>query len=102
MLNVDQAALVRAPRCVGFTPSHQRCCATLTPDFAALQQCFVFGIHWSHAGRMYYDELSANGKDEVEDYFNRHKRPGVTLVETELIGPQDMPVEQRLKHPARI
>src|SRR5215475_10226165 len=67
-----------------------------------MSQSFIFGIHWSHAGNMYYDELSADEKDEVVNYFNQHKRLDVTLVEAELIGPEDMPVEQLLQYPARI
>ncbi len=67
-----------------------------------MAQSFLFGIHWSHAGKMYYDELLAGATDELVNYFNLHKRSDVTLVHVELWGPEDMPDEQALRRPARI
>ena len=52
-------------------------------------QTFIFGMHWRHCGKMYYDELPAGSKDEAAEYFNDHKRDGVTLVRVELVGPDD-------------
>lgn len=29
-------------------------------------QRFIFGMHWKHGGKMYYDELPADSKDGLE------------------------------------
>ena len=52
-------------------------------------QTFIFGMHWRHAGKMYYDELQATSKDEAAAYFIDHARNDVTLVRVELVGPDD-------------
>jgi hypothetical protein len=57
-------------------------------------QTFIFGMHWSHEGKMYYDELPAASKDEAAAYFNEHKRSDVTLVRVELVGPDDPGVRE--------
>jgi hypothetical protein len=67
-----------------------------------MSQFLIFGVHWSHGGETYYDELSAGSKEEAVNYFSQHKRSDVTLVEVELIGPEDMPIEQLLSRGARI
>ena len=50
---------------------------------------FLFGMHWSHQGRFYYDELSADSKVSAARYFNDHKRDDVALLRVALIGPDD-------------
>ncbi len=52
-------------------------------------QTFIFGVHWRHGGKMYYDELPATSKAEAEEYFVNHKRDDVALVRVDLIGPED-------------
>jgi hypothetical protein len=50
---------------------------------------FIFGMHWQHQGKMYYDELPAESMEEAADYFIDHKRDDVDLVRVELVGPDD-------------
>ena len=64
-----------------------------------IPQMFIFGIHWSHGGNTYYDELLACEEDKLINYFNQRKRSDVTLVKVELCGPEDMTVYQLLQHP---
>ncbi|HLH55415.1 MAG TPA: hypothetical protein VKY92_17570 [Verrucomicrobiae bacterium] len=52
-------------------------------------QTFIFGMHWKHGGKMYYDEISASSKEEAAEYFIDHKRHDVALVRVELLGPDD-------------
>jgi hypothetical protein len=62
-------------------------------------QTFIFGVHWRHEGRMYYDELAAGSKEEAEEYFMAHKRDDVTLVRIELVGPEDGGVREHAHSP---
>jgi hypothetical protein len=62
-------------------------------------QTFIFGMHWKHAGRMYYDELSAASKEEAAEYFIDYKRDDVSLVRVELIGPEDPGVREYAHSP---
>jgi len=57
-------------------------------------QTFIFGMHWRHGSKMYYDELPAGSKDEAAGYFNNHKRSDVTLVRVEMVGPDDSGVRE--------
>jgi hypothetical protein len=57
-------------------------------------QSFIYGMHWRHDGKMYYDEVSAESKDSAVEYFNDHKRDDVTLVRVEFIGPNEGGVRQ--------
>jgi hypothetical protein len=50
-------------------------------------QTFIFGVHWKHQGKLYYDELTAGSKEEAADYFIDHKRTDVSLIRVELVGP---------------
>ena len=52
-------------------------------------QTYIFGMHWKHGGKMYYDELSAASKEEAAGYFIDHCRDDVSLVRVELVGPDD-------------
>lgn len=52
-------------------------------------QTFIFGMHWKHHGRMYYDELPAASQEEAAGYFIDNKRDDVSLIRVELIGPDD-------------
>ena len=40
-------------------------------------QGYIFGMHWMHGGKMYYDELYADSKEEAARYFIDHKRDDV-------------------------
>jgi hypothetical protein len=46
-------------------------------------QNYIFGMHWKHGDKMYYDELSSESKDKAAGYFidncrdcALHKRKG--------------------------
>ena len=52
-------------------------------------QTFIFGMHWKHRKKMYYDELSAESQEEAAGYFIDHKRDDVDLVRVVLVGPDD-------------
>ena len=52
-------------------------------------QSFIYGMHWKHDGKIYYDEVSAESKEEAVEYFIDHKRDDVTLVRIELVGPNE-------------
>lgn len=62
-------------------------------------QTFIFGMHWRHEGKMYYDELSAGSQREAADYFNEHKRDDVDLIRVELVGPDDGGVREPASSP---
>jgi hypothetical protein len=57
-------------------------------------QKFIFGMHWKHDGKMYYDELPADSKEEAALYFIDHKRDDVSLIRVESIGPDDCGVRE--------
>ena len=52
-------------------------------------QTFIFGMHWRHGGKMYYDELTAASQEEAAGYFIDHMRDDVSLVRVELVGPDE-------------
>ena len=52
-------------------------------------QTYIFGMHWKHQGKMYYDELPAASQDEAAGYFIDHCRDDVSLVRVELVGPDE-------------
>ena len=56
---------------------------------AHMWQSYIFGMHWKHGGKMYYDELTAESQDEAAGYFIDHCREDVSLVRVELVGPDD-------------
>jgi hypothetical protein len=62
-------------------------------------QTYIFGMHWKHEGRMYYDELPAESMVEAADYFIDHKRDDVTLVRIEMVGPDEPGVRQDARSP---
>jgi hypothetical protein len=62
-------------------------------------QTFIFGMHWRHGRKMYYDELPAGSKNEAADYFNDHKRVDVTLVRVDVVGPDDSGVREFSRSP---
>lgn len=62
-------------------------------------QTYIFGVHWEHDGKMYYDELPAESKDEAADYFNDHKRDDVMLIRVEIVGPDENGVREFARSP---
>ena len=62
-------------------------------------QAYIFGMHWKHGGKMYYDELSAESQDEAAGYFIDHCRDDVSLVRVELVGPDDGGVREYAHSP---
>lgn len=57
-------------------------------------QRYIFGAHWKHQGKLYYDEFPADSKDDAAEYFNDHKRDDVTLVRVERVRPDDNAVRE--------
>lgn len=53
------------------------------------QEMFKFHVHWKLNGKLYVDELSAASKIDCVDYFYDNKRPDVSLVRVELVGPDE-------------
>jgi hypothetical protein len=62
-------------------------------------QTFIFGMHWQHGGKMYYDELPATSKDEPAGYFIDHMRDDVALIRVELVGPDEPGVREYARSP---
>ena len=52
-------------------------------------QGYIFGVHWSHEGKMHYDELPADSKEAAAGYFIGHKRDDVSLIRVEMVGPNE-------------
>ena len=52
-------------------------------------QSYICGMHWKHDGKMYYDEVPAESKEEATEYFIDHKRDDVALVRVEFVGPNE-------------
>jgi hypothetical protein len=62
-------------------------------------QNYIFGMHWKHQGKMYYDELSAESQNEAAGYFVDHMRDDVSLERVELVRPDDGGVREFAKSP---
>lgn len=62
-------------------------------------QSFIFGMHWQHGGKMYYDELPAESMEEAAAYFIGHKRDDVSLVRVELVGPDEPGTREHARSP---
>lgn len=52
-------------------------------------QSFIYGMHWEHDGKMYYDEIPAESRNEAAEYFIDHKRDDVRLIQIEYVGPNE-------------
>jgi hypothetical protein len=50
---------------------------------------YKFRVHWRCKDKLYFDELSAASKVECVDYFNDNRRPDISLVRVELVGPDE-------------
>jgi hypothetical protein len=62
-------------------------------------QTYIFGMHWKHGGKMYYDELSGESQDEAAGYFIDHCREDVSLVRVQLVGPDEGGVREYAHSP---
>jgi hypothetical protein len=62
-------------------------------------QSYIFGMHWRHDGKMYYDEVPAESKEQAVEYFIDHKRDDVALVRAELVGPNEGGVREFIPSP---
>lgn len=62
-------------------------------------QSYIYGMHWEHDGKMYYDEIPAESKKEAAKYFMDHKRDDVSLVHVELVGPNEGGVREVARPP---
>src|SRR4051812_40490314 len=67
--------------------------------FSGMWQSYIFGMHWKHQGKMYYDELSAESQGEAAGYFIDHCRDDVSLVRVELVGPDESGVREYAHSP---
>ena len=54
-----------------------------------MKEMFKYHVHWKHENKMYVDELSGASVTEVADYFNDNKRPNISLIRVELVGPDE-------------
>ena len=52
-------------------------------------QSYIYGMHWKHDGKLYYDELPAESKEAAAEFFIDHMRDDVMLVRVELVGPNE-------------
>jgi hypothetical protein len=64
-------------------------------------QSFIYGMHWNYDGKMYYDELPAESKEEAAEFFIDHMRDGISLVRVELVGPNEGGVRELAHSPNR-
>ena len=64
-----------------------------------MRERFIFGMHWKHDGKMYYDEVPADSKEEAAGYFIDHKRDDVSLVRVEWVGPNEGGVREPANSP---
>ncbi|HTB82747.1 MAG TPA: hypothetical protein VK742_03755 [Candidatus Sulfotelmatobacter sp.] len=62
-------------------------------------QSYIFGMHWKHDGKMYYNELPAESKTEAVDFFIDHKRDDVSLVRVQFVGPNEGGVRELVASP---
>ena len=62
-------------------------------------QSYIYGMHWKHDGRLYYDELPAESKEKAAEFFINHKRDDVSLVKVELVGPNEGGVRELVVSP---
>jgi hypothetical protein len=62
-------------------------------------QSYIYGMHWKHDGKMYYDELPAESKEDAAEYFIDHMRDDVMLVKIVLVGPNEGGVREYSHRP---
>ncbi len=57
--------------------------------FKLMWQSYIYGLHWKHGGKLYYDELHAESEEEAAGYFIDNMRDDVMLVRVVLVGPNE-------------
>ena len=62
-------------------------------------QSFIFGMHWKHEGKMYYDELPAESMAKAAEYFIDNKRDDVHLTRVVYVGPNEGGVRENTGSP---
>ena len=62
-------------------------------------QNYIFGMYWKHDGKIYYDEIPAESKEEAAEYFIDNCRDDVSLVRVELVGPNEGGVREFARSP---
>ncbi len=62
-------------------------------------QSYIYGMHWKHDGKMYYDELPAESKTEAVDFFIDHKSDDVSLVRVQFVRPNEGGVRELVVSP---
>ena len=62
-------------------------------------QSYIFGMHWQHEEKMYYDEVTAESMVEAADYFIDRKRDDVALIRIEVVGPDEPGVREPTHSP---
>ncbi|HEV2452974.1 MAG TPA: hypothetical protein VGY98_01850 [Verrucomicrobiae bacterium] len=70
-------------------------------NLAVIWESYIYGMHWKHDGKMYYDEIPAESADDAERYFIDHKRDDVTLIRVEYVGPNEGGVREPIGSPYR-
>jgi hypothetical protein len=60
---------------------------------------YIYGMHWKCSGRMYYDEIPADSKEEAAGFFIDHKRDDVTLLRVEFVRPNEGGVRELAHSP---
>ncbi len=60
---------------------------------------YIYGVHWEHDGKMYYDEMPAESQEAAAEYFIDHKRDDVALVRVEYVGPNEGGVRECVGSP---
>ena len=62
-------------------------------------QSYIYGVHWTCEGKMYYDEIPAESQDEATEFFIDHKRDDVALIRVEYVGPNEGGVREPAHSP---
>lgn len=62
-------------------------------------QSSIFGMHWKHDGKMYYDEIPAESKEDAAEYFIDNQRDDVQLVRVVYVGPNEGGVRETTGSP---
>jgi len=62
-------------------------------------QSYIYGMHWEHDGRRYYDEIPAESQEAAVEYFLDHKRDDVTFIRAVYIGPNEGGVREPKSSP---
>ena len=62
-------------------------------------QSYLYGMHWSCEGKMYYDEIPGESRDDATEFFIDHKRDDVKLIRVVYVGPNEGGVREPAHSP---